>query len=191
MPTSTQTTGLTAAIESPASPQPGALATEGVRKRIPAPQAWQGLKNPASSGEFYASWLALLCSGVRGTTAGILLMRSDDGAFIPTGIWPDTSVDPGYLKAAAERALLERTSVFASHPRHSNATKAATRVQIAHPIVAAGDLLGVVVVDLVALQESEWRIALEQISWAVGWPEALFWRHKVQAQSEPRGDVPL
>ena len=152
-------------------------------RRAASAQAWQSLRNPGSTNEFYDSWLTLLCGRIAGTKAALLLIRSDDGAFVPAGIWPDASVDPSYLSPAAERALVDRTVVVEE--------QRAQGAQIAQPILAADELLGVVVIDLEATQESETRAALEQIAWSVGWPEALFWRQRSVAQASASDQVPV
>src|SRR5262245_32351031 len=57
-------------------------------RTIPPTEAWTGLRNPSSPEEFYASWLSLLCGGVRGTAVGLLLMRDEEGRSVAVAKWP-------------------------------------------------------------------------------------------------------
>src|SRR5688500_10002344 len=88
-----------------------AAGIESAHRGVSWARAWQGLRNPNSTNEFYGSWLTLLCGGIAGAKAALLLIRSDDGAFVPAGIWPDASVDPTYLSPTAQRALVNRAAV--------------------------------------------------------------------------------
>ena len=88
-----------------------AAGIEAARHRVASGSVWRSLRNPASTAEFYRSWLSLLCGAISGTRVGLLLIRSDDGAFVPASIWPDAAADPSYLSPTAERALVERTAV--------------------------------------------------------------------------------
>lgn len=138
------------------------------RGPVTAAQAWAGLRTATSRAEFYRSWLALLCGGVRRAESGLLLVRDEEGAYVPAAIWPGAETDPTYLGPSAERALVERRSIVAPYEGRS---------LVAYPIVVVEDLVGVVVVDHAPAREDDNRVALEQIAWACGWPEAMYWRH--------------
>jgi multidrug efflux pump subunit AcrA (membrane-fusion protein) len=163
----------------------GAADIEAAHRRVSSSPAWKSLRSPASTTEFYRAWLGILCASVSGARVGLLLIRSDDGAFVPASIWPDASVDPSYLSPTAERALVERTPIVDDKERANHG------VHIAHPLLSKDELLGVVVIDVQAAQGSEAAAAIEKIAWSVGWPEALFWRQQSVAQDNAPDHVPL
>lgn len=143
-----------------------------------AARAWQGLRNPASTAEFYASWLALLCGGIPNTTIGVLLLKGEDDSFVPAGIWPDLAADVTRLGSAAERALTEKTSVLLPATSTSGGS---SRVYLAQPILLESAAFGVVVLEIASSLESDWRRALEQLAWSVAWPEGLILKLRHQS----------
>jgi multidrug resistance efflux pump len=143
---------------------------------------WASLLSARTTGEFYASWLSMLCKSVASAEAGILLVRDKEGTYVPAATWPNTSLDATYLGTAVERVLRERTSVLLPDAREErSAGVAITRVHVAHPVLAGEELIALVAFDLRSPRQGDWHEALEKARWAAAWPEALYWRQAALA----------
>jgi biotin carboxyl carrier protein len=145
---------------------------------------WAGFTGPRSAGEFCESWLALQCRELKSASAGLLLLREEDGRFTPAAVWPDRKTDVRRLAAPAREALALRSGHVA---------RDGAQVHVSYPLEASGILQGVVVVELEGLSGDEVVAALRRLHWGAGWLETLFRRRDAQRDQErlARSDLTL
>lgn len=153
-------------------------------------RAWMAL-NTANARDFYATWLALVCEAVGNVAAGVVLMRSA-GAYRPSVIWPQESLDVSYLRGAIERALNDRTAVVARDTRAAGPSSAGvSRVHIVHPIAHGDEMIGAVALDVMSGEESQWQAALQHMRWGLAWPLNFLSRHQAPQEADRDAAVDL
>ena len=131
--------------------------------------AWTKFSSAKNSGEFCASWLAILCGQIDRASGALLLLGPDPaGAYGAAAVWPDAARNMQYLVPTGERALKERRGIVVA----SDGVSAPTREQSAHvgyPIEVSGALHGAVVLDIAPGPEQELQRALRLVHWASAW----------------------
>src|SRR5262245_23146515 len=131
--------------------------------------AWARFSAAKNSADFCASWLAILCMQIEGTSGGLLLLGPDkEGAYVPAAMWPHAGRDMQYLSPAAERALTERRGILVASDEAPVATRA-QRTFIGYPIEVSEVLHGVVVLDVAPNSELAVQRALRLVHWASAW----------------------
>lgn len=114
----------------------------------------------------------------------MLLLADGEETFAPAALWPDAAAEAALLAPVAERALLDRASV--ADPAHRNGDSDKP-LRLAHPILDRSDLLGVVAIELEPVHAAEIKQVLDQIAWAVAWPQALHWRLRASERPADTG----
>lgn len=128
---------------------------------------WAKFSAAKDNAEFYASWLAILCTQIELVDSGLLLLGpNQDGAYVPAAVWPHAGRDVQYLSPAAERALNERRGVVVVS---DGASARGQRVFVGYPIEVSGVLHGAVVLDVAPGQELALQRALRLLHWASAW----------------------
>jgi RND family efflux transporter MFP subunit len=160
--------------------------------RAPGPSAadatqdsalWAVLSGARDSSEFCQSWLAIQCRIVPAVNGGVVLARKEvDGAFTVAAVWPDVRRDMSYLVKTAQQALTERRGLVA--PRKSG--DAIQAFEIAYPVQAAGELHGVVVLDVAPRTDADMQAALRQLHWGAAGLESLFSRKEIAREQASR-----
>ena len=138
---------------------------------------WTTFAGATDTAAFCGSWLALQCRMIPASTTGLLLLKRDDATYAPAATWPDVGKDFGYLKKAAQTALLERRGVI--QPAESggiSSNEVVPHVHVAYPIDVRGQIYGVVVLDVLSHHGVNLQTVLRQLHWGTGWLEGLFWR---------------
>jgi len=147
---------------------------------------WARFSSPKDTGEFCASWLAILCSQIDRVSGALLVLGPDkDGAFSAAAVWPDATRNMKYLSSAAEKALKERRGIVervfkerrkvaervinerrgvvqAMEPGHQSA-------YVGYPIEVSGVLRGAVILDIAHTKDHELQHALRLLHWASAW----------------------
>ncbi|MCW8901496.1 MAG: efflux RND transporter periplasmic adaptor subunit [Gammaproteobacteria bacterium] len=142
---------------------------------------WRKFVTPENDGEFYQTWLALLCRQLPGIKAGAVLLRSEEAnTFKPVAIWPEVSRDLTFLTEVAERAITEMRGV-AHRPDNSPNSN----VQVSYPIKIFQQILGSVVLEAEARSDTEIQSLLRQLHWGIAWIYELAHRHN-NAASEAK-----
>lgn len=142
--------------------------------------AWRAFASPQTAADFYQAWLALLCAQIPGSTAGVILLRSDEeNTFLPAAIWPETPRDISFLGSVAERALIEKRGVI-HRPDQPKDT-----VHIAYPIEVSHRMLGAVVLEAKDRVEADLATLLREIHWGMAWLHDWFHRQEL-ATSEAK-----
>ena len=160
-----------------------ALATEDILRAESS--AWARFSTARDRTEFCSSWLAILCTQIDRVNGALLLLGPDqDGAFIPTAMWPDASRDLQHLSPAAERALGERRGIVVAPDGKSQPTRDQP-AHIGYPIEVSGVLHGAVVLDIAARPDPALQRALRQLHWATAWLVDRF-RQQVLEEREAR-----
>ncbi len=136
---------------------------------------WASFATADSMGAFCTSWLALQCSQIPLSNAGLLLLQSPDGSYRPAAIWPDVENDVSYLTPGAEQAIREGRGVVRSILASAGAL---ARVHVAFPIDIQGNVVGVVVVDVVSTAGLDLQAVFRQLQWGSGWLEAALRRQQ-------------
>ncbi len=127
---------------------------------------WARFAAPASTAEFCASWLAILCSQVDRVQGALVLLGPDsDGSYSPAATWPDASHDLTHLAPAAQAALQERRGIV-----QEGVTPAGTPiVMIGYPVLVEQTLHGAVVLEIRPRPEAEVQKVLRQLHWGSAW----------------------
>jgi RND family efflux transporter MFP subunit len=126
----------------------------------PAPQeqgAWADLASVTGPDEFYAAWLALQCSMIRGVVHGVLVLGNPDaGPFAPVAFWPAGEPPSALLAEVAERSLRERrAAIQVDVPRSA----------VTCPVVVDGALHGVVAIESMQVSEAELQAIVRALRW--------------------------
>ena len=140
---------------------------------------WGALSAAQDVSEFCRAWLTIQCGQIPGSIAGLLLLDDGEGHFSSAAVWPDNRRDLSYLSGTAQQALMRKTS-FVDQPASSAPTTGG--VQIGQPIEAAGQLKGVVVVEL-KRSAADIPAVIRQLRWGIGWLELLFGRQQIEQHS--------
>lgn len=144
--------------------------------------AWRTFASPQTEAEFYQAWLALLCDHIPGSSAGVILLRSEEeNTFLPAAIWPEAPRDLSFLGSVAERALTEKRGVI-HRPDQPKDT-----VHIAYPIEASHHMLGAVVLEAKDRSEADLASLLREIHWGMAWLYDWFHRQEL-ATSEAKAN---
>jgi hypothetical protein len=131
--------------------------------------AWARFSSATRSDEFYASWLAILCSQIDTADGGLLLLATDaSGSFAPAAFWPHASHDLRHLGSAAQRVLDGREGIVTGPDGQSEPTRDHP-AQIGYPIEVAGQLRGAVVVQIAGGPEPNLRRSFRQVHWGSAW----------------------
>lgn len=142
--------------------------------------AWAKFSAARDSSEFYASWLAILCTQIELVDSGLLLLGpNQDGAYAPAAVWPHAGRDLQYLGPAAERVLSERRGVVVASDGVSTRDQ---RVFLGYPIEVSGVLHGAVVLDVAPAADPALQRALRLLHWASAWLVDQFRKRALEAQ---------
>src|SRR5262249_25955839 len=128
---------------------------------------WGALSGAQDASEFCNAWLTIQCGQISGSIAGLLLLDDGEGHFSSAAVWPDKRSDLSYLTGTAEQALMRKAS-FVDQPAPS--APATRGIQIGQPVDAAGQLKGVVVVEL-KRSATDIPAAIRQLRWGIAWLE--------------------
>ena len=133
---------------------------------------WTALAESQTAEAFYRSWLALQCRMIPGVTSGLLVLKGGEaGRFVPAAFWPDGKRPRQHLGQVAERALQKRVAVVAAVPQPEGDPAGRLRYDVALPLEAAGDLEGVVALDVPARNDREAEAIVSQLRWGTAWLE--------------------
>jgi RND family efflux transporter MFP subunit len=147
--------------------------------------AWAEFSAPRDDGEFYRSWLALLCNRIGFISGAMLLLGAkEEHAFAAAAIWPDASRNMQFLAQAAEQALKERRGVVLS-PDGAPPGTSVIATHIGYPIEVEGTLHGAVVMAIAAGKHPELQQVLRDVHWASAWLVARI-RQTMQHEQEQR-----
>lgn len=148
--------------------------------------AWAKFSSPQDSGEFWASWLAILCSQIEHVSGALLVLGPDhEGGFAAAAVWPDVTRNMQYLGPAAERALKEKCGVVVPADGSVSVAARGQAAYVGYPIEVSGVLHGAVVLDIASSPEQELQRALRQLHWASAWLMDQF-RQQALAVQETR-----
>lgn len=137
---------------------------------------WQRLAEAGDAATYCRAWLGLLCAEIEGADTALLLLRDDNGSFVPAAVWPDAQADVSYLGPVAQRALATRQAVSEA------AGESARRLHAAYPLEEAGELLGAVVLDLATRSDAELRPIWRRLHWGAGRIESLLLRRALETR---------
>lgn len=140
---------------------------------------WSDFADAGSFSAYCRAWLALQCRAIPASRAGLLLLEEKE-TFVPAAVWPDQRRDVGYLKSAAEKALMERKGVVLRGLEGGADAPPGKDVHVGYPVVVRGTLYGAVVVHAEPTGDDELQGVLQQLHWGVGWLDALFWRLRAE-----------
>ncbi len=131
--------------------------------------AWARFSSTTRADDFYAGWLAILCSQLERAEGGLLVLGPDaSGSFAPVAFWPNASHDLRHLGAAAQRVLDGREGVILSADGESEPTRDQS-AQFGYPIEMAGKLRGAVVVQVGAGADMSLQRSFRLVHWSSAW----------------------
>lgn len=134
--------------------------------------AWAQFTTPASTSEFHASWLGILCAQLPQARGALLLLRdeTDPGgaSFLAAAVWPDPARPMQYLGPVATRTLQERRGLVVGADG-SEPPAREQAVHIGYPVEVDGQMMGAVVVHLAPGPETELQRGLRLLHWGTAW----------------------
>ncbi len=131
--------------------------------------AWARFSSATRADEFYAGWLAILCSQLDHAEGGLLVLGPDaSGSFAPVAFWPHASHDLRHLGAAAQRVLDGREGVILGADGKSEPARDQP-AQFGYPIEVAGKLRGAVVVQIGAGSDMSLQRSFRLVHWGSAW----------------------
>lgn len=131
--------------------------------------AWAEFSSPSDTGEFYRSWLAILCAQIDHVSGALLLLGTEqEGSFAAVAVWPDATRNMQFLGQAAERALKERRGVVVA-PDDVSSPASDQAAHVGYPIEVSGKLYGAVVLAIVPSKHLELQQVLRHVHWASAW----------------------
>jgi multidrug resistance efflux pump len=152
------------------------IESEPALREVGSDQHWADLANASSRDALLRSWLSLQCQMIRDVSAGLLLLGlPDQGPYTPEAIWPSRQIDVTYLGSVAEHALRERRGIVTSPQSGSNAA------HIAYPVEIAGQLHGVVALDIRGADPVQLQKALRHLHWGMGRLEVALTQREAQS----------
>lgn len=136
---------------------------------------WRQLQDSESTEEFFQAWLNCLVSRLRGSRHAVLIWAetSNVGPFHPAAVWPPAAQTSAEIAVMCERALALRLPVNQS---------AGGTGKLAFPVMAGGDLHGVVALESTVRLDDE---AMSWLRWGIGW----LLEHAVRSQSAGVGQA--
>jgi len=150
-----------------AAPDPGA-----VSYAILDQAAWSRFAGADSVEAFVGAWLALLCRGLSGARAAVVVLGDPDtGPFVPAGAWPVEEAADAPLMDVAEQALGRRQPVM----------RQAEQAFVGLPLLLDGHLYGAVAVRLSPDGLPPGK-AVRHLRWGAGWIEVLLRRDLARSQ---------
>jgi RND family efflux transporter MFP subunit len=161
---------------------------------------WDQFASNASTAEFCASWLAILCLQVERVSGALLVLGPDqEGGYSAAAVWPDAARNMQYLGAAAEKALNQRRGfvdnvlkerrrvvdrVMTERRRVVQANGTGQKASfVGYPIEVSDVLYGAVILDIETASEQKMQQALRLVHWGSAW---LVDRFRQQLLTEQR-----
>ena len=127
----------------------------------------------ASDDVFFRSWIELQCGQIDGVRSALVLLRDDDGSYVPAALWPDGREDLSYLGEAAQRSLAAGRGLVLGVNADDAEFVAKGQVHMALPLEIDGAMAGVVVLDLRSRPDSVLQQVMRQVLWGTGWLNAM------------------
>ncbi|MCK9230533.1 MAG: HlyD family efflux transporter periplasmic adaptor subunit [Syntrophales bacterium] len=130
---------------------------------------WAGLEGSEDRETFLSSWLAIQCSSVHGCVSGVLVL-ADSGrqGYLPVASWPESGGGDGErLADVLEQSLAEKEAMFVELAPSGESS----RYGLAYPVIADGECLGAVAVEVAVAKEDLLRQAMESLKWGAIWIE--------------------
>lgn len=128
--------------------------------------------NPA---DFFGTWLALQCSKIRETRAGLLVVRQGENSYVPTATWPDGLTNLTYLAQGAQQCLAEQNDLV---------RQGIVGTLVACPLEFDNHRYGAVVLDVHERSDAGIATAIEQLHWGVGWMHYLILQQHAQQDQQ-------
>lgn len=136
---------------------------------------WRAFLTPADGTEFLAGWLAIAAARLPLTAAAALFLRGDGGRLGLAARWPQGPATPEE-PAEPDPALVDLAEALGRRPEPL-LTRAGSRSLLGWPLEAAGQLQGVLVLDLARHPDAaQFRLLMRELHWASGWIEARLWQ---------------
>ncbi len=119
------------------------------------------------------SWLALQCTTIAGACRGVVILAvPEEKGLVPAAYWPDGTQGAPELSAAAELAVAERRGVVRKHEPSASADAEPTDC-IAYPLLANGQIFGVVAIEMTSRPEPQQRAVMQLLQWGSAWFQVL------------------
>lgn len=132
---------------------------------------WEAFADSTDASDFATAWLQIQSISIPGTRHGVVIVRDGTSdSFAPLALWPATA-ELSHLGEIAQKALMQRRGIVEATPPES---KSPPCVQIAYPIEAAGQVAGVVVLEIDGQKQEDITNALRQLHWGSAWIANLF-----------------
>ena len=155
--------------------------------------AWKSLGEAKTLEAFGQAWLTLACRAYVGLRrAALLLDRPGMARFEPIAHWAIDPITEGVHAFVAAMQPLVAVAIERRRPAiegvaGSEQQTVADRTLVGFPLIFAGDLHGIVLVEAAPQDTVSARRMIRHIEWSSGWVEA-FLRRTIQQQSSTLSD---
>lgn len=140
----------------------------------PHSQAWIAFARADSLSSFCQNWLTLLCQFIPNATGGLLLWRdSTRDACRPKGMWPRASKKLLRLEGSAKKVIQGKAPCLIHADSDQN------RWEVGFPLEVDSQLVGAVVIEVLAGSDRELQRIRRQIYWATAWIEVVVRREQL------------
>jgi biotin carboxyl carrier protein len=134
----------------------------------------------ASDDVFFRSWIELQCEQIDDVRSALVLLRDEDGSYVPAALWPDGAEDLSYLGEVAQRSLTAGRGLVLGADDEQFVAKG--QVHMALPLEIDGALVGVAVLDLRGRPDPELQRIMRQLLWGTGWLNAMLRRRRALSE---------
>lgn len=139
-------------------------------------EAWARFTGADSIPSFCRGWLGVTAVRVGASEALLVMATVDRQRFVPAALWPENKRARAPLQGVIERAMASNALVAAPTDNPPN------RIHVAQPIHIDGQVMGAVAVEMPASSQSNLTVLAQDLSWSVGWIEALLRRRLLNEQ---------
>lgn len=134
------------------------------------------------SAEVAQTWLSWQCQMVAGVIFGVIFaVNKGDLATDRLAAWPDDVPRDPVLSEISQTVVAERQGVIRSHDRHGLGSLSPCDI-IGCPLVAAGQMVGVVVMIISTRSGTQQRAILQLLQWGALWIDRLIGQRSDQQQ---------
>ncbi len=137
---------------------------------------WHVFAESKSQDARYHAWLGLMCHQLSEVSAAVLLWENtQQQAYLPAAVWPDSQQDLSDLSAVVELAITKRKGKV----RTAN-----QQIHVAYPVEIGERIIAVLVVVAKPRPQAEIDQLLRQIHWGSAWVHDIFFRNELDGVTQ-------
>ncbi|MGR8920907.1 MAG: efflux RND transporter periplasmic adaptor subunit [Gammaproteobacteria bacterium] len=127
----------------------------------------------SSNQRLVQAWLDLQCTMIQGAVRGAVMVGYGAGSAEPVAVWPAQTRLTVPMLTAANTALAEQRQVVEAMALAAGSDIAHGSDVIALPLVAEGNSIGAVVIEMTARMKARQDAAMQVLAWGNSWLETV------------------